>query len=193
MGIAGERRQKVPWHVDIVRLLAVVELRLAQEPASISHHFENTVRFDSLGGDRSATSLLVGGAGLVRHGAILPGSSFTATRTPALALTAASAAATTPTPAASTRTAATILGIARLAGALLPWGLVAVRALAIGWLGRRGVARGSLARAAAPLLRSSRSGTGGPAVFPSMVVSQGLRPFQKGREGLSPYGVTCRR
>lgn len=151
------------------------------------------MRFDPLAGYRGATTRLLGRTLLARRGVVLPGRTFTATRTPSLTLTAAPAAATAPAPAAPACPAATILRITRLPGALLPRTAIVAGAGAIGWLGRGGVARGSVARAATPLLMSSRSGTGGPAVFPSMVVSQGLRPFQNGREGLSPYGVTCRR
>ena len=134
--IAGKRGQEVTRHVNIVRRLAEIELRLPQEPATFTDDLENPARFDPLGGDLGPASRLVGGTLLIRDGTVLPGRSVPATSTPSLALTAPFAATAAPSPAAAARSAAAILGIARFPRAVLSGTPGVVGALAIGWLGR---------------------------------------------------------
>lgn len=173
MGIAGERGEDVTRHIDVIRRLAEVELRFAQEPAPFTDDLENPLRFDPLGGGLSCATRLINGALPGRGGAVLPGRAVPATCTLSLALTAAAAATAAPPPSAAARAATAILRIARRPRALLPLAAVVVGTLSIGWLGRRSGACVSRVRSATPVLRSSRSGTGGPALLPSMIVSQG--------------------
>jgi hypothetical protein len=173
VGIAGERGEDVTRHIDVVRRLAEVELRLAQEPAPFSDDLENPSRFDPLGGGLICASRLIDGALLGRGGAVLPGRAVPATRTLSLALTAAAAATAAPSPSSAARSATAILRIARRPRARLPVTAVVVGTLSIGRLGRRGGACVPRVRSATLVLRSSRSGTGGPAVLPSMIVGQG--------------------
>jgi len=171
--IADERGQQVAWHEDIVRRLAIVELRLAEEAAAFTCDLENPPHFDPFAGERSAASRLVGGALLVGDGPALAGRAVAAARTPSLAVSAASATAAAPATATAACAAAPILGITRFPGAVLTGTSRFLGTLAIRRLGGGGGARDPLTRATTTALRINRSGTGGPAVIPSMIVSQG--------------------
>lgn len=159
--LAAEWRDDVARDVNVVRRLAEVELRLAEEPAPVTDKLENPPRLDALAGERRCSSLPVSEVPARGcDGAFRPGRSVPALAATSLAVATAATAAAAPSPAATARSSAAIPGIIRLSGAVLLILLVAARALPIGWWGCGGAPHIPRVHASAFLLRSIRSGTG---------------------------------